>query len=106
MGTTSPLSCHDYKFQEMWMSVKFLSVSWVRFVLHAKAQIATCSSQRKTEEQVDRVSSRKKFFVASFNWISTGKALLFVSKNTKTKKNQKNQNSNQTKPGISSTSIC
>jgi hypothetical protein len=30
-------------------------------------------------------SSRKKFIVACFDWISTGKALLFVSKNTKTK---------------------
>jgi hypothetical protein len=52
---------HNYKFQEMWMSVKFLSVSWVWFVLDAKAQIATFSSQRKTEEQLDRVFQEEVF---------------------------------------------
>jgi hypothetical protein len=52
---------HNYKFQEMWMSVKFLSVSWVRFVLDAKAQIATFSSQRKREEQLDRVFQEEVF---------------------------------------------
>jgi hypothetical protein len=40
-------------------------------------------------------SSRKKFFVASFDWISTGKALLFVSENTKTKIQKPKQQSNQ-----------
>jgi hypothetical protein len=45
----------------MWMSVKFLSLSWVWFVLDAKAQIATCSSQRKTEEQLDRVFQEEVF---------------------------------------------
>ncbi len=52
---------HNYKFQEMWMSVKFLSVSWVRFVLDAKAQIATFSSHRKREEQLDRVFQEEVF---------------------------------------------